>query len=435
MTDLSPPRGSRDFLPQEKILRNSIVDTLRKTFEKYGFNPLETPALENFEVLSSKYAGGDEILKETYSLEDQGKRKLGLRYDLTVPLARVFASQKLALPFKRYQIASVWRDGPIKAGRYREFTQCDVDVIGVASTKQEAELIALTQNAFKALGLKTVVKVNSRKLLNGLLDYAGIPESKRIATILELDKLEKIGGQGVLKEMEKLLGTPQAKKTIELFEEVEREKSLRIIEGMGLNKEGMEGVRELNEFFDSLDYFGVSKDFVLFSPSLARGLNYYTGMVFEAFLVAEEDNLIKSSLAAGGRYDDMIGKFAGAKEKIPAVGISFGLDVISEILKEKSARLGVQSPTTIAKVLVVPFKNFSYGLGVTQELRGRGISTIVDLEGRGVSKNLDFANRQRIPFIVFCGEKEEKEGKVKLRDMNSGKEELLSLPSALAKLA
>ncbi|HLC38427.1 MAG TPA: ATP phosphoribosyltransferase regulatory subunit, partial [Candidatus Norongarragalinales archaeon] len=146
MTDLSPPRGSRDFLPQEKILRNSIVDTLRKTFEKYGFNPLETPALENFDVLSSKYAGGDEILKETYSLEDQGKRKLGLRYDLTVPLSRVFASQKLALPFKRYQIASVWRDGPIKAGRYREFTQCDVDVIGVASPKQEAELMALTRD-------------------------------------------------------------------------------------------------------------------------------------------------------------------------------------------------------------------------------------------------------------------------------------------------
>jgi len=251
MTDLSPPRGSRDFLPQEKILRNSIVDTLRKTFEKYGFNPLETPALENFDVLSSKYAGGDEILKETYSLEDQGKRKLGLRYDLTVPLSRVFASQKLALPFKRYQIASVWRDGPIKAGRYREFTQCDVDVIGVASPKQEAELMALTRDSFKALGLKAVVKVNSRKLLNGLLDFAGVPESKRIAAILELDKLEKAGNPGVLAELEKLLGKSEAKTVLELFVEVEREKSLRVIEGMGLGKEGAEGIKELNEFFES----------------------------------------------------------------------------------------------------------------------------------------------------------------------------------------
>ena len=435
MTDLSPPRGSRDFLPQEKILRNSIVDTLRKTFEKYGFNPLETPALENFDVLSSKYAGGDEILKETYSLEDQGKRKLGLRYDLTVPLSRVFASQKLALPFKRYQIASVWRDGPIKAGRYREFTQCDVDVIGVASPKQEAELMALTRDSFKALGLKAVVKVNSRKLLNGLLDFAGVPESKRIAAILELDKLEKAGNPGVLAELEKLLGKSEAKTVLELFVEVEREKSLRVIEGMGLGKEGAEGIKELNEFFESLESFGVSKDFVLFSPSLARGLNYYTGMVFEAFLVAGEDNVIRSSLAGGGRYDDMIGKFASSREKIPAVGISFGLDVISEILKEKSARLGVQTPYSVVKVLVVPFKNFSYGLSVTQELRGRGISAIVDLEGRGVSKNMDFANRQKIPFIVFCGEKEQNEGKVKLRDMLSGKEELVSLPSVLAKLA
>lgn len=433
--DLTPPRGSRDFLPQEKLLRDSIVDTLRKTFERYGFNPLETPSLENYEILSSKFAGGEEILKELYALEDQGKRKLGLRYDLTVPLARVFAGQKPALPFKRFQVASVWRDGPLKAGRYREFVQCDVDVIGVDSPKQEAEIIALTNDVFKKLGLKVFVKVNSRKLLNALLDYAGVPSSKRIPVIMELDKLEKTGYRSVLKELDDVLGTNGAKMVLELFAEAEKERSLRLLEGMGLNKEGAEGLRELREFFDSLEYFGVPTGFVLFSPSLARGLNYYTGMVFEVFVEEREESAIKSSLAAGGRYDDLIGKFAGVKEKIPAVGISFGLDVIAEVLKEKSAKIGVQTPKTIVKVLVVPFANFSYALKTAQELRARGVSCIIDLEGRGVSKNLDFANRQGIPFVAFCGEREEREKKIKIRDMLSGKEELLSLPTALAKLA
>jgi len=434
--DLTPPRGSRDFLPQEKMLRDWIVDSLKKVFETYGFNPLETPALENFEVLSSKFAGGEEILKETYALEDQGKRKLALRYDLTVPLARVFAREKPALPFKRYQIASVWRDGPIKAGRYREFLQCDVDVVGVASPKQEAEIIALTEDVFKKLGLKVFVKVNSRKLLNALLDFAGVPDSKKIPAILELDKLEKIGSQGVLKQLDGLLETSRAKGDLELFAEVEREKSLRVLEGMNLNQEGREGLRELNEFFYSLKDFGVPVDFVLFSPSLARGLNYYTGMVFEVFLCDEEKGGIKpscgikSSLAAGGRYDDMIGKFAGSKEKIPAVGISFGLDVIAEVLKEKTV-----SAKNVAKVLIVPFQSFPYAIRIAQELRSRGVKCLVDLEGRSVSKNLDFADRQGIPFVVFCGVQEEKAGKVKLRDMLSGKEELVSLPSALAKLA
>ncbi|HIH20872.1 TPA: histidine--tRNA ligase [Candidatus Micrarchaeota archaeon] len=433
-SDLSPPRGSRDFLPQEKILRDKMESLLRNVFERYGFNPLETPALENYEVLSSKYAGGEEILKETYSLEDQGKRKLGLRYDLTVPLARVFAGQKLALPFKRYQIASVWRDGPIKAGRYREFTQCDVDVVGVASPKQEAELMALANDVFRALGIKAFVKVNSRKLLNGLIDFAGVPPQKVIQTILELDKFEKIGAQGVLAELTKILGESKAKGVIELFAEAEKEKSLRVLQGMALNEEGKAGLAELQELFSSLEDFGVPKGFVMFSPSLARGLNYYTGIVFEAFLAEEEESGIRSSIAAGGRYDEMIGKFAGSKDRIPAVGISFGFDVIAEVLKSKQETAGTAAQKSIARVLVIPFGNYAYALRTAQELRSRGVQCLIDLEGKGVSKNLDFANKQGIPFVVFCGEQEEKAGKIKLRDMQSGKEDLVSLASALAKL-
>lgn len=435
MADLTPPRGTRDFLPEEKLLRNSLVAALQKTFEKYGFNPLETPALENYDILASKFAGGSEILKELYTLEDQGKRKLGLRYDLTVPLARVFASQKLAMPFKRYAIASVWRDGPMKAGRYREFTQCDVDAVGVSSVRQEAELMALTADAFKAAGLNVFVKVNNRKLLNGLLAFLGIPEAKRVPVIIELDKLEKIGAQGVLKELEAIIEPSYAKETIELFAELEMEKSLRVIEGMALGEEGKQGVSELNEFYSALEAFGVPDGFAVFSPSLARGLNYYTGIVFEAFLKDSEGSGIKSSLAAGGRYDDLIGKFSGAKEKIPAVGISFGLDVIAEVLKEKHSKMEKAVKKTVVRVLVVPFQNYAYALKVSQELRARGVACAVDLDGKSVSRNLDFANKQGIPFVVFCGEQEEKEKKVKMRDMASGKEELVSLPTALMKLS
>lgn len=433
--DLSPPRGSRDFLPQEKLLRDSVVRTLKKKFELYGFNPLETPALENYSVLASKYAGGAEILKELYSLEDQGKRRLGLRYDLTVPLARVFASQKLALPFKRYQIASVWRDGPIKAGRYREFVQCDVDVIGVSSPRQEAEVAALASDVFSELGLQVFMKVNSRRVLNGLLDFAGVPVVKRVPVILALDKLEKAGYAGVVGELSEVIGTEGAQKVLELFTEAEKEKSLKILEGMALNPEGRQGLKDLEEFFASLESFGVKKGFAAFSPSLARGLNYYTGIVFEVFLSDGEKSEIKSSLAAGGRYDDLIGKFAGSKDPIPAVGISFGLDVIAEVLKRKREVDGKPGAKTTARVLVVSFGNFPYAIKTARELRAYGIQCVVDLDGKSASKNLDFANKQGIPFVIFCGEQEEKEKKVKLRNMLSGKEELASLPTALMRLA
>ena len=434
MTDLSPPRGSRDFLPQEKLLRDSIVETLRGTFETFGFNPLETPALENYDILASKYAGGAEILKETYTLVDQGKRKLGLRYDLTVPLARVFASQKLALPFKRYQIASVWRDGPIKAGRYREFTQCDVDVIGISSTRQEAELVAIARMAFKKLDLEAFVKVNNRKVLDALLQYCGISGSKLVPSILALDKLEKVGAEGVLKELSAIAGEAAAKETLELFTELEKEKSLALVEGMGLSKEGKEGVAELKEFFSSLEYYGIPDDFVLFSPSLARGLSYYTGMVFEAFLSKQEKSKISSSIAAGGRYDNMIGNFAESKEKIAAVGISFGMDVIAEALKEKASTKEKPLKKTAVKLLVIPFENYAYAISVATDLRKQGVSCLVDLAGKNVSKNIEFASKQGIPFVAFCGKEEEASGKVKLRDLDSGKEELVSIASLLLKL-
>ncbi len=420
---LSPPRGMRDFLPSEALARENLSEILKKTFRKYGFQPLETPALEKYEVLSAKFAGGEEILKETYRLKDQGERELGLRYDLTVPLCRVFASDpSLARPFKRYQIAPVFRDGPMKAGRYREFVQCDVDTIGVKGIAAEAELLELAVNAFKEIGVDAVIKVNNRKALDGLLECCGVPEEKFLPCLLSVDKLEKIGGEGVVKELVDQRGMD--KKTAEkLVSTLEKTKDLRALERLVESQKGKEGVGELKQLFSL-----VKAKNVIFDASLARGLNYYTGMVYEAFA---KDSKITSSIASGGRYDDMVGAFAGKTDQIPAVGISFGLDAVMEVLKEKGL-----AEKSLVQVFVIPIgEELEKALELAKFLRGKEINVLVDLMARSPSKNLDYASKQKIPFAVIIGEKEAKENKALLRDMATGKQELLTKEIIAERLA
>src|SRR3989344_4180926 len=200
--DLQIPKGTRDFPPEEKIMRDKIVGTLKEVFELYGFSPMETPSLERFDVLSSKYTGGAEILKETFKLKDKDGRELGLRYDLTVSFARVIGiNPQLKMPFKRYEIGNVWRDGPVGLARYRQFLQCDVDIVGSSSMLADAELIALTDAAFKKLGFDAVIKVNNRKILNDILSYLKIKKEKLDNVMLSIDKLEKFGIDTVKKEL------------------------------------------------------------------------------------------------------------------------------------------------------------------------------------------------------------------------------------------
>ena len=420
--DLTPVRGCRDFTPKDAIARARVTDVLRSVFQKYGYPPLETPALENFETLSSKFAGGEEILRETYCLKDQGGRDLGLRYDLTVPLCRVIASNpRLAMPFKRYQIQPVWRDGPIKAGRYREFTQCDVDVLGVESLKADAEIICLAQDAFEALELPAKMKVNNRKALNALLEKAGVPKEKEVQAILSIDKLGKIGFDGALKELieERGLEEETARAALNSFKEFEGKNNEEKIALLEKKLGNCEGVKELKELLAFSNSFGV-QDFVEIAPELARGLNYYTGTVFEVYAL---DNEIKSSLAAGGRYDDLVGAFAG-RERVPAVGISFGLDVITAA---KDFSVG----ESVAQCFVVPVKDcFDEAAGIADALRAEGVCTSIDLLDRGLGKNLEYAAKQGIPFAVIVGKKELKEGKVTLRNLKSGEEKLLEAKDA-----
>lgn len=411
---LKLPKGMRDFPPGEKILRDEIISLLKRTFELYGFNPLGTPIVERWEVLSSKYGGGADILKEAFRLRDQGGRELGLRYEMTTSLARfVGMNPQIKKPFKAYQIGPVYRDGPVKRGRYREFWQCDVDIVGARSMLADAEIVNLTLDFFSRINLEIKIIVNNRKLLKEMVAKAGINKEKALEAIISLDKLAKIGQEGVLKE---LLGKGIAKeKASALLEMVSRKK----LSAVASELPHSEGIKELEEFFSYID-----NNQVIFDPSLARGLAYYTGTIYEVYLEG-----FGSSLAAGGRYDEMIGQFLESKEQIPAVGISFGLEPIMDVLLEQRK----QAKNSVTQVLVIPIQSTAECQRITQRLRRAGIKTDMDLVGRGISANLSYANSYQIPYALIVGPEELELSKVKLRDMITGKEELLTVEDVIEK--
>jgi histidyl-tRNA synthetase len=416
--ELMDAKGVRNYLPEEMIFRQDIVDGLRKIFEKYGYSPLETPAIERLDMLTAKFAGGEEILKEIFKMKDQGDRDLGLRYDLTVPMSKVVGmNPNINMPFRRYQIQPVWRDGPIKLGRYREFLQCDVDIVGVKSMIADAEILAIASEVFSSLGFMFVIKINNRKLMNGLLDCAGFGEFKMRA-ILSIDKLAKIGVKGVREEL------------LECgFDRKEIGKLLRLLKTKGRNEillkrlrnimestEGQMGIAELEDLLRYSKSFGVKNLEV--DISLARGLEYYTGPVYEVY-----SKELSSSLAGGGRYDEMIGGFIGRGD-FPATGISFGIEPIIESLRLKK-KSGRRKTTT--KLYVIPIKTQKESMKITKKLRSLGIPAEMDLLERGISKNLSYANSLGIPYVAFVGKNELKRKKIKLRDMKTGKEKDISI--------
>lgn len=408
-------KGTKDTLPKEEIVKQRIVNTLKGIFELYGFSPLETPVLERLDTLTAKYSGS-EITKEIFKLTDQGGRSLGLRFDLTVPLARFVAmNPTIKMPFKRYQIGLAFRDGPIKLGRYREFWQCDADIVGSKSMLADAEIIKLVFDFFADISLKVAVEINSRKVLDGIMESLAIPEQQRNNIIITVDKLKKLPLEDIKKELkQKGMYDKQIKEMLNIFN----------IKGSNLEKifrlkkiitsvNGLEGLEELEQVFKYVN----SKDLV-FNISLARGLDYYTGTVFEVFT---KDNVLRASLAAGGRYDKLIGSFIG--NDIPAVGIAFGIDTVIDALKSGKK---LKTVKTVTEVFVIPVKAVKESVDLADSLRKNGINAEIDLMDRSITKNLDYANSLEIPFVVFVGEKELKSKKFKLKDMKTGKEKLVA---------
>ena len=418
-------KGVKDTPPEEKIVKNQVVDTLQKVFENYGFAPLETPLIERYETLAAKFAAGDasDALTEIFQLTDQGKRKLALRFDLTVPLSRFVAmNPTLKMPFKRYQVGRVFRDGPIKLGRYREFWQMDIDTVGTSSMLADAEIIAMAASCFNKLKLDVKIKVNNRKLLNGILEQAGIKKNKEDA-IISIDKLDKIGNEGVKKELvEKGFSESSIAK---MFSMIKEGITLEGLNNKITTEVGKEGLQELEELFNYLKQMGVKT--AKFDVSLARGLAYYTGTVFEVFL---NKGTITSSLAGGGRYDEMIGQFLGGGRVIPAVGISFGIAPIMDTLNE----LNPEVKKTPAQVYVIPMNTIKESLAIASKLREAGISVDFSLGKKGMSKNLEYANALNIPYVIILGEDELSKNKILLRDMKTGDQKLLTVEQIIKKL-
>jgi histidyl-tRNA synthetase len=420
MAELLNAKGTKDLAPEQKILKNYVV-------ERHGFSPMETPTIERQDILTAKYAGGTEILKEIFSLSDQGKRKLALRYDLTVPLARFMGmNSQMKLPFKRYMVGNVFRDGPVATARLREFTQCDIDIVGSALMLADAECIKVAQQFFRAVGLEVTIEVNNRKILDGIMASLKIPKDKHLDVILAIDKIKKIPLKEIKKEIE---GKGIPKKQIEsLFKALEAAKTnkeeIERLRNLMTDENGNEGLDEMEELLSYVD-----NDNVSFSVSLARGLAYYTGTVFEIFLT---NGTFKSSLTAGGRYDNMINEFLGnpKNRSYPAVGISFGIDRICHVLLSAFQF----SKKSVTDVFVIPIGTLQQSLDVVNKLRAAEINTDVDLMKRGMSKNIKYADSLGIPYVLIIGENEVNAGKYTLKALDTGKEEKLPITKIIKKL-
>lgn len=488
-------KGTKDWYGSETIIRNTIRDKLKSIFERYGYDRLETPMIERKDAIAFK--GGGEIQKEVFLVKDQGGRELALRFDQTVPLARYVASTPdIKFPFKRYAMGEVFRDGPTQPdqGRYRIFTQCDVDILGVKEMSAEAELFALAQDAFRELGLGDVdVNINNRKLLEGILDYAGVNPEARLRTITTLDKLDKIGIEGVTRELTNLRFSDSAR-TIsnntlqemileydikgnkqllsesvagQIIREIGKEgyiklqeiilknpdrtelvrqiadykeqgelllspdsvgKILEIVKIEGDNDQlyqrlkqlvisprGIEGLAEVGQLLSYSKSMGF--DCVKLNPSLARGLDYYTGTTIEVFL--RDRTIVPSAILAGGRFDDMVGDFRGTEEEIPAVGFSFGLERLAMIIGSRT-----EFPKTVRQLYILPIGDTQgQCLKLAHNLRNQGINIDMSLQRKSkVGKMVEYADKNGIPYVGFVGETEIANGTIRIKNLKTSEQ-------------
>ncbi len=412
-------KGTTDYINKEQRIRNDISNTLQEMFEKYGYQPLSTPLLCYYDLLALKYEEDNDILKEIYRVTDQAKRKLALRYDLTVPFAKYIAMNKtLKLPYKRYEIGKVFRDGPVKQGRMREFIQCDVDCVGVEGQMIEAELISLFVEGYQKLGIDVMIKYNNRKLLEGMIEDCKIDKEKISQTITIIDKLEKLTKNEILGEFNKI--GVHTEKVITLMDNFKLDfNAIQTKFKKSQNVKLLEGIKEIFELNQYIEQLGL-KQYVQYSSTLARGQEYYTGTVFEVYLTSGE---IKSSIGGGGRYDNMIGDFIGDGRTYPAVGISFGLDVIFEILKQREA-----FNRNFIDVYIIPMENKVEALKIATDLRKQNMNVDIDMNNKKLRKSLDYANVEKIPFVIILGDEEIKENKVIIKNMETGKQIKVEIP-------
>ncbi len=429
------PKGTRDFTTEQVLKRNYIFDIIKDVFTKFGFLPIETPAMENLSTLTGKYGDeGDQLLfkvlnngdflskADEKALEARDSAKLvssiskrGLRYDLTVPFARfvVMNQNDLAFPFKRYQIQPVWRADRPQKGRYQEFYQCDADVVGSGSLLYEAELMQIFDEVFTKLGIEVTIKINNRKILAGLAEVAGVGD-KMVEMTVAIDKLDKIGLEGVEKE---LLGRGIAEKSVaiikDMLEEQEPSKWKTLLENSEI---GQLGLQEMDTLYQYLDVEKLNNALV-FDPTLARGLNYYTGCIFEV----AANNVKMGSIASGGRYDDLTGLF-GLKD-VSGVGISFGAERIYDVMEGLDLFPAVLKEGL--KVLFIAFDQAShlYAFKCLEQLRAKGIPSELYPDPVKLKKQMKYANARQVPYVVLVGKEEMDTNQLSLKNMETGEQE------------
>jgi histidyl-tRNA synthetase len=450
----SIPKGTRDFSPAEVAKRSYIFSIIKSNFEKFGFQPIETPSFENSETLMGKYGeegdrlifkilnSGDFLAKADESLlTDKNSLKVtsqisekALRYDLTVPFARyvVQHQNEIEFPFKRYQIQPVWRADRPQKGRFREFYQCDADVVGSTSLWQEVELVQLYDSVFSELGLKgTTIKINNRKILSGIAEVIGASD-KLIDFTVALDKLDKIGEDGVKKEMlEKGISNEAIEKVQPLFnftgtinEKIEKLSNL-----LSTSEEGTKGVEELRFICNTIQELGLQTALLDLDVTLARGLNYYTGAIFE---VAAPKEIAMGSIGGGGRYDDLTGIF-GLKN-MSGVGISFGLDRIALVIEELN--LFPDTVTATSKAMFINFgdKEALYAMKAIAKLRAENIKVELYPDNTKIGKQFQHADKRGIPFAVLVGEEEMNNQEFTLKNLATGEQQKVNLATLVTLL-
>ena len=408
-------KGGYDFLPKEQKIRDYINSIIIDNFKKFGFVNIETPILCYYDMLSDKYDENNDILKEIYRLSDQGNRDLGLRYDLTVPFAKFIAlnKNKISFPFKRYEISKVFRDGPVKIGRDREFTQCDADVVGIEGQYIEAELLSLFVKGFKRLNIDVIIKYNSRRLMTGLILESGINEKliPNVTTIL--DKMDKYSTDEINNFLKELGLNDTQISNINNYFQMDLS-SLKEMFKDTTNENIKLGLEEVDNLNNYLKGIGI-EDNTEFSIGLARGQNYYTGNVFEVY---EKTGRLKCAIGSGGRYDAIIGNFIDDGNKYPAVGISFGLTSLYELLKD-SEMFKEKSQT---EFYIIPMNTEIESLKLANEIRNLGYNVEIEMNNRKFKKSMDYANRENISYVIVLGEDEVDKKSFNIKNMFTGEQ-------------
>ncbi len=417
-------KGTRDFLPSQMVKRNYVINIIKSIFEKYGFEPLETPTMEMWETLSGKY--GEEGDRLTYRFIDRGEREVGLRYDLTVPLSRVVAMYpQLPKPFKRYQIQPVWRADKPQKGRFREFYQCDADIIGSPSMIADAEAIAVTNEILIALNFKSFkIRINTRKVLSGIVEVAGIDMEREFEVYRAIDKLDKVGFEGV----ENILRKSEIENTaivkimdILKIDGSNRDRLTRASQLLAESENGRQGIEDIERLLQFLTEYEVPESNYVFDLCLARGLDYYTGPIFET--IVEEPKI--GSITGGGRYDNLIGLFSGQNQ--PATGSSIGLERIITVMDELEMFPSNLNTSTQVLVTVFDEPSLPYSIRITQMLRQAGINTDLYTGKSKLRGQFGLANDKKVPIVIIAGPDEQSTQKANIKNMATGDQKTVEL--------